>query len=93
MRAINDNIIVQLEKRQERTASGLFLAGNVGNDDNVKYARVINVSDSSDFPALKTVKEGDSVWFNKYNSHTITFNGEEYIALDIRNVLAVNSAE
>ncbi|CAB4121168.1 GroS Co-chaperonin GroES (HSP10) [uncultured Caudovirales phage] len=77
----NDNILVKINKPQEKTSGGIYLSAPV---DNIPSGVVIEYSvklmNQDDF----TIKHGDTVLFKKFMG---TVLDEEYIVLRYEDIL------
>ncbi len=90
---LNENVIVKVtnQQSQDRTSGGLYVPSITNEDENVKYGEVVAISEVGSEKSLSKILPGDKVWFNKYNSNTVTKDYQEYSIVDVRNVLAVDS--
>ena len=91
LRPIEDKILVKPAKEEQKTTSGLVIAGSAAEKKN--EAVVIAVG-----PGIKLndgsfvepgVVPGDKVIFNSFNAKAITHDGEELLIITIRDLLAV----
>ena len=92
LRPIEDKIIVKKETQQEqKTTSGLVLAGNAAEKNNeaivVAAGPGIKLNDGSFVEP--GVKPGDKVIFNSFNAKEISHDGEDFLIITIRDLLAV----
>lgn len=76
-------IVVQAEAAQTKTASGLYLPN--GSAEKPKIAKVVAAG-----VGVKDVKVGDRVLYkNEYESTTVKVDGEEYVIVFHKNVVAI----
>ena len=76
-----DYVVVQQEKAQTKTASGLYLPDNGG--EKPKIAVILAVG-----PVVKDVKAGDRVVFGGYSNTDIKIGGQEYMLVKNENIYA-----
>lgn len=88
--ALNDAVIVKIEKQNERTASGLYMT-TTDDGDKVKKGTVVKISESSESQTLKDLRVGCTVWFNSYSTFTLKYEGEDYYVVDAKNLMMVEA--
>ncbi len=75
-------VVVQAEKTDNKTASGLYLPDSA--KEKPKTAKVVAVG-----AAVKEVKVGDTVLYkNEYEATTVKVGGEEYTVVFHMNIIA-----
>jgi chaperonin GroES len=75
-------IVVQTEEAAKKTASGLYLPDSA--TEKPKTAKVMAVGSD-----VKNVKVGEKVIYkNEYEATTVKIDGQEYILVDVKNVIA-----
>lgn len=75
-------VVVQTEEAAKKTASGLYLPDSA--KEKPKIAKVVAIGD-----AVKGVKVGDKVIYqNEYEATTVKVEGEEYILVFFKNIIA-----
>jgi chaperonin GroES len=75
-------IVVQTEKADNKTASGLYIPDNA--KEKPKTAKVITVGKD-----VTDVKVGDKVIYkNEYEATNVKVDGEEYVVVYIKNIIA-----
>ncbi len=75
-------VVVQPEKSENKTASGLYLPDSA--KEKPKTAKVVAVG-----AAVKSVKSGDRVIYkNEYEATTIMVGREEYTVVFVANIIA-----
>jgi len=92
LKPLEDKIVVKVEKEEETvSASGLVLAGM--QDEKPNEAIVVAVGPGATFAdgtkLVPDLKVGDKVVFSKYQGTEITHDGEDYIILAYRDIVAV----
>ena len=82
---LGENVLVQLGTKETKTAGGLYLPES-SSGEREQQGTVMGVGTSKDIH----VKKGDIVIFKRYGtSEELKLNGEEYLILNIKDVLAV----
>ncbi len=91
IKPLDDKVLVQIAEAETTTASGLVIPDSAA--EKPQEATVIAVGpgrhdeDGNRIPV--DVKEGDTVVFAKYGGTELKYNGEEYLLLSARDLLAV----
>lgn len=86
IRPLNERVLVQLEETEEKTASGIVLPS--ASQEKPFIGKVVAVAeDTEDFKA--PVKEGDRILFEKYAGTEISYDGEDYLVLKAKDIIAV----
>lgn len=91
IRPLDDKVLVQIAEAETTTASGLVIPDSAA--EKPQEAVVIAVGpgrhDEDGDRIPMDVKEGDTVIFAKYGGTELKYNGEEYLLLSARDLLAV----
>ncbi|SER65436.1 co-chaperone GroES [Corynebacterium cystitidis] len=91
IKPLEDKVLVQIVEAETTTASGLVIPDSA--QEKPQEATVIAVGPGrTDDKGNKTpvdVKEGDTVIFSKYGGTELKYNGEEYLLLSARDLLAI----
>lgn len=90
LKPLEDRIVVQALEAVQTTASGLVIPDTA--KEKPQEGKVVAVGpgrfeNGNRLPL--DVKEGDIVIFSKYGGTEVKYNGEEYLILSARDVLAV----
>jgi len=91
LRPLGDKVVIQALEREEVTKSGLVLPDTA--KEKPQEGKVIAVGpgrllDSGERVAPE-LKEGDRIIFSKYSGTEFKLDGEDYLILSERDVLAV----
>jgi chaperonin GroES len=90
-RPLKDNVVVQVLEAEGKTGGGLFLPDTakekpqqgkviaVGTGRRLKNGEIVKVG----------VKKGDKILFSKYSGNEVKIEGEEYLIISERDILAV----
>ncbi|QYH20215.1 co-chaperone GroES [Corynebacterium aquatimens] len=91
IRPLDDKVLVQIAEAETTTASGLVIPDSAA--EKPQEATVIAVGpgrfDEDGDRIPMDVKEGDTVIFAKYGGTELKYNGEEYLLLSSRDLLAI----
>jgi chaperonin GroES len=90
IKPLEDRIVVQASEAETTTASGLVIpdtAKEKPQEGTVLAVGPGRFEDGSRVPL--DVKVGDKVLYSKYGGTEVKYNGEEYLVLSARDVLAV----
>jgi chaperonin GroES len=90
IRPFLDKVLVEPEKPEESTKSGIIVAGNTKNQP--VFGKVIargpgGVIDGKEVKMC--VEVGDRVIINKYSGTEISYDGKDYVILSQRDVLGL----
>ena len=91
IKPLEDKIVVQASEAETTTASGIVIpdtAKEKPQEGKVLAVGPGRVDDKGNRIPLD-VKEGDVVIFSKYGGTEVKYNGEEFLVLPARDVLAV----
>ena len=91
---LGDHILVELEVKEEKTASGIFLP-DTAKKEKPQTGKVIavgkgKVAENGKLIPME-VKAGDEVMFAKYIGAELKMNGIEYLVISERDVYGVFS--
>lgn len=85
MKAIGNNIIIAPSKvGLSKTEGGLYLKEK--DKENIRYKEAIIISVSDD---IKSLKQGDVIYYDKAAGHGIEFEGGSYQVIKLQDVVIV----
>ena len=91
IKPLEDRIVIRQVEAEQTTASGLVIPDTA--KEKPQEGKVMAVGpgrvDDSGNRIPVDVKEGDLVIFSKYGGTEVKYNGEEFLVLPARDVLAV----
>lgn len=92
IKPLNDKVVVRVAKEQEKTtSSGLILAGL--HEEKPSEAIVVAIGPGLELGDGTIIKPdlniGDKVAFAKYQGTEVQFDGEDYLILAYRDIVAV----
>jgi co-chaperonin GroES (HSP10) len=84
MKVLNKFLLVKRVSEQKQTKSGLLLTGADSNDMRYHKATVHSVSDS-----ITGINSGDTILYDKVQSHEIVLGSERYTIIQEKDVVCV----
>ena len=88
IKPLGDRVVTKMAEAEETTKSGIILAGSA--KEKPQFAEVIAVGPGVDGKEVKMeLKVGDKVIMSKYAGTEVKIDGEEYIIISQKDVLAV----
>ena len=91
IKPLGDRVVIQVLEKEEKTKSGIFLpdtAKEKPQEGKIVAVGTGKVLDNGQRVALD-VKEGDRIIFSKYAGTEIKIDGQEYLILSERDILAI----
>ena len=93
IKPLEDRIVVQASEAETTTASGIVIPDTA--KEKPQEGKVLAVGpgriDDKGNRIPVDVKEGDVVIYSKYGGTEVKYNGQEYLLLNARDILAVVS--
>ncbi|QIB70396.1 co-chaperone GroES [Aminipila butyrica] len=86
IKPLGARVVIKMVEAEEKTKSGIVLAGQA--KEQPQIAEVIAVGPGTEEEKME-VKAGDKVVFAKYAGTEIKYEGEEYIIMGQKDILAV----
>lgn len=88
---IGDRVIVKVKEEEEKTIGGIVLASNAKEKPTEgEVVAVGNGAYAENGEKLPmTVKKGDVVLYDKYSGTNVKYEGEKYLVLHERDILAI----
>ncbi|GAA3634271.1 co-chaperone GroES [Lactobacillus hamsteri] len=88
---IGDRVIVKVKEEEEKTVGGIVLASNA--KEKPTEGEVVAVgngayADNGEKLPM-TVKKGDVVLYDKYSGTNVKYEGEKYLVLREKDILAI----
>ena len=87
IKPLEDRVVVKLEQAEQTTASGLVIPETA--KEKPQEARVVAVGPDKGNRVPVDIAEGDVVVFSRYGGTEVKYQGEEYLILSARDVLAI----
>ena len=90
LKPLGDRVVLKRDDAEEKTASGLFIAGT--NKEQPQVGVVIAVGPGALFEGERLpmdVQVGDKVFFSKYGGSEIKIDGETYTVIGQSDIMAV----
>ncbi|WP_320036208.1 co-chaperone GroES [Campylobacterota bacterium DY0563] len=79
---LGKRVLVQRTEVEEKTASGIILVDSAKEKPNTAVVKAVGSE-------VTELKEGDTIVFEQYRGTEFTLNGEDYLILDIENIIGV----
>ena len=91
IKPLEDKVLVQIVEAETTTASGLVIPDSAKEKPQEATVIAVGPGRANDKGELTPVgvNEGDTVIFSKYGGTELKYNGEEYLLLSQRDILAV----
>ena len=91
IKPLKDRVLVQIVEAETTTASGLVIPDSAKEKPQEATVVAVGPGRTNDKGEVTPVgvNEGDTVVFSKYGGTELKYNGEEYLVLSARDVLAV----
>ncbi len=87
---LGDRVVLKREEAEEKTASGIFLAGSA--KEQPQLAEVVAVGPGAYHDGKRLpmdVAVGDKVFYSKYGGSEIKIDGVEYIVISQSEIMAI----
>ena len=84
LKPLKDRVVIQMVEQEEKTAGGLFLPTTA--QEKLQFAKVIA---TSEFTEDRQVSVGDKVVFEKYSGTEVKLDGQEYIIVKEKDIIAI----
>ncbi|MBE6031605.1 MAG: co-chaperone GroES [Firmicutes bacterium] len=85
IKPLGDRVVIQMVAAEEKTKSGIVLPGQA--KEQPQMAKVVAVGDGGE--SKMEVKVGDLVIYSKFAGTEVKLDGEEYLILSQKDVLAI----
>lgn len=79
---LGKRVLVQRTEVEEKTASGIILVDSAKEKPNTAVVKAVGTE-------VTEVKEGDTIVFEQYRGTELSLQGEDYLVLDLDNVIGV----
>ena len=91
IKPLEDRVLVQIVEAETTTASGLVIPDSAKEKPQEATVVAVDPGRTNDKGEVTPVgvNEGDTVVFSKYGGTELKYNGEEYLLLSSRDLLAV----
>ncbi|QKF81143.1 co-chaperone GroES [Halarcobacter ebronensis] len=79
---LGKRVLVKRTEVEQKTASGIILVDSAKEKPNTAVVKAVGSE-------VKELKEGDTIVFEQYRGTEFTLDGEDYLVLDIENIIGV----
>lgn len=91
LKPLGDRVIVETQEDKEETVGGIVLANNA--KEKPQTGKVVAVGAGrildNGQKVAPSVKQGDSVMFDKYSGTKVEYDGADYLVLHEKDILAI----
>ncbi|KJY62613.1 10 kDa chaperonin [Bombilactobacillus mellifer] len=91
LKPLGDRILVQVDEEKEQTVGGIVLANNA--KEKPQTGEVVAVGDGAQTPDGKiiplNIKKGDKVLYDKYAGSEVKYEGNKYLVMHEKDVMAI----
>ncbi len=88
LRPLGKRVLLKAIKEEEKKFGGLYVPATASEDKRPASGTVVQVGEVSGTYKF-SVKVGDTVFFKEYSPVTIEIDGEEYLVIEEKEILAV----
>lgn len=93
LKPLGDRVIVQVVEEEEQTIGGIVLANNAKQKPTT--GKVVAIGEGATTPEGKIlpmpVKVGDTVLYDKYAGSEVKYEGEDYLVLHAKDLMAIEA--
>ena len=86
IKPIGERVLIKPIKKEEKTKGGIYIPGTAKEER--KEGKIIAVGLYKDGKELP-VKKGDNVLYGGYSSDEVEIDGEKYVFVEFKDILAV----
>ena len=79
---LGKRVLVERTEVETKTASGIILVDSAKEKPNTAIVKAVGSE-------VTELKEGDTIVFEQYRGTELNLNGEDYLVLDIENIIGV----
>ena len=81
LQAINQHVLLELEAKEEKTASGIIIPDTV--KEKPQFAKVLAIS-GIEYPEISV---GDVVFYKNFSGTELEFDGKQYLMMPYADIL------
>ena len=85
MKAVNNFVVIDKIKQEEKKTSGLIMTENTNDDVRYLKGKVISVGN-----LVEGINEKDTVWYDKHAGHGIEFKDKFYFVIKASDIVLVD---
>ncbi|MCF0262268.1 MAG: co-chaperone GroES [Sphaerochaetaceae bacterium] len=82
IKPLAERVLVKMDKVEEKTVGGIFIPQTAQEKTQIAVVQAIGEE-------VKTIKVGQKILHDKYSGTSVKLDNEEYLILNIKDVLAV----
>ncbi|MCX9085092.1 MAG: co-chaperone GroES [Candidatus Methanoperedens sp.] len=84
IKPIGKRVLIKPVKEEERTKSGIYIPESAKEKKKQGIVVEVGTVDDKEFP----IKKGDVILYSGYSSEELEFDGEKYLILESKDVIA-----
>lgn len=90
LKPLGDRVVVAVEDEEEKTVGGIVLASNAKEKPTTGEVVAVGpgMKDKNGAVQPLTVKKGDNVMFDKYAGTNVNYDGNDYLVLHEKDLIA-----
>ena len=85
MKAVNNFVVIDKIKQEEKNTSGLIMTEDTNKDVRYLKGKVISVGN-----LVEGINEKDTVWYDKHAGHGIEFENKFYFVIKASDIVLVD---
>ena len=85
MKAVNNFVVIDKIKQEEKKTSGLIMTENTNDDVRYLKGKVISVGN-----LVEGINEKDTLWYDKHAGHGIEFKDKFYFVIKASDIVLVD---
>ena len=85
MKAVNNFVVIDKIKQEEKKTSGLIMTENTNDDVRYLKGKVISVGN-----LVEGINEKDTAWYDKHAGHGIEFKDKFYFVIKASDIVLVD---
>jgi|TARA_A100001201_G_scaffold131480_1_gene117670 co-chaperonin GroES (HSP10) len=85
MKAVNNFVVIDKIKQEEKNTSGLIMTEDTNKDVRYLKGKVISVGN-----LVEGINEKDTVWYDKHAGHGIEFKDKFYFVIKASDIVLVD---
>jgi len=85
IKPLGERVLIKVKKKEEKTTHGLYLPESA--QEEKKQGTVVAVGATKEGKELP-LKAGDIILYGGYSSEEFEFNGEKYLLIEFKDILA-----
>lgn len=90
LKPLGDRVVIKMLEAEEKTKGGIVLPGQAKEEPQIAEVLAVGPGEVQDGKTVEMqVKVGDKVLFPKYMGVEVKFDGEEYLVISQKDIVAI----